>query len=190
MDLPAKAVFDLDGLFSGLTFEQIKFLSAYLDADNPRTFMRYGPSAQAAGRKSDWGARQKCALEPRIRAFLADAGLDETSLRSKLASLLHGRESKIQVVQGSVEPWAVHPNVTVIGEFTREKAVGKGENAEVIQETVTVLAIDQEAPELQRKALDMALKLDGHYAPEKVEVPGLEKLLAAVAAKSKDLLSD
>ena len=176
-----------DDFCTGLQDHQAVWLRFFLDAEDTSTFMRAGPAAVRVGKRMEYGYIQKRLCAPRIKAFLAECGLDENSLKGKLVTLLNGRETKHMVVPGAVEEWELPRHTKIVGEFVREKIMPLGH---VIRETVTLVSIDQEAPELQRKALDMALKVNGMYAPDKIEIPAFQQFLEAVAAKSKDLLGD
>lgn len=173
-------------IFAGLNDSQALWLRYFLDAEDAATFMRPTAAAVKAGAKPGWGYVCKRALAERIRWFLNDLGLDQDSLKAKLVELLHSRETKFHIVPGKIDQALLPAGVKIMGEFVREKATKDG----MILEDTTLVAIDVEAKELQRKALDMALKVQGLYAPEKVEVSGMEALLKAVADKSKNPLDD
>jgi hypothetical protein len=168
-----------DPSFEGLTDTQALFLRYFLDAENPDTFMRASPSARAAGVRPDSGHGMKVRLAPIITQFLEESGLGEDSLRQKLAQLLETHTDKVITMKGDVQEWELPGAARVLAR-----------SADADGNTRTVVAIRARAPELQLRALDMAMKHRGMYAPQQVAVTGLQDLVAAVAEKSGDLLSD
>jgi hypothetical protein len=181
---------DPNDLFKGLRPEQDLWLRRFLDVTDKACFMRPEQTAKAIGKSANFGLFQKNILGPRIKSFLSTCGLDEQSLRCKLVELLHVRTTKTMVIPGQVEEWELPDAVRILGVFQRDKVVGVGEFMTTVREDVTLVCIDEEAPDLQRRALDMAFKINGTYAPEKHQHTGLEEFLAAIAGKSKDLLDD
>lgn len=172
-----------DPSFQGLTDTQALFLRYFLDAENPDTFMRAAPSARAAGLHGpSAGHDMKKRLAPIINAFLEECGLGEDSLRMKLVQLLETNTTKIVTMKGHVEEWELPENTQVV-------AVSQdGENVN------TIVAVRGRAPELQLRALDMALKCKGMYAAEKTEITGkdgepLELTVTERAARTSAILN-
>ena len=158
-----------DTLFSGIPAEHALWLRHFLDAENPITFTKAQASAKAAGISPSLGYALRYRLSSRIQWFLNECGLDETSLRAKVFELMHADETKVITVSGVIEAWDLPPHAEIVGIFKRDKP---GPDGSLVVEDVTVLSLRMADKELQRKALDMAIKVQGLYAPEKKEVTG------------------
>lgn len=150
-------------LFDDLTDLQRQFLHLFLDASNPKTFMKAEGCAQELGISSAYASTLKYVLRERISLFLAECGLDVVSLKAKLLELLHSRATRIYTVNGKFNKDDLPPHTEVLAE-------AKDKNGN----TISILAVSTEVPELQRRALDMAIKMHGLYAPERVEHTGPE----------------
>lgn len=124
------------------------WLSYYIDASNPRTYLNKTESARAAGYKTKIeqslatiGCENYRKLYVEIEKWLDEQGLSENSLKTKLLSLMDAKETKFFAHEGVV---------------TDEREV--------------------EALEIQRRALDMAFKVKGSYESDKAVENGLDKL--------------
>ncbi|MHC4302390.1 MAG: hypothetical protein ACYS7Y_34460 [Planctomycetota bacterium] len=154
-----------DDLFANLTDGQSLFLRAFLDAGNIETFMRPYCAAVAAGVRQDHAGYLMQALEPRIQWFLHEIGLSESALKSKVVELMNARETKVVPMKGFVEEWETQPNTKILARSTQKDKDG-------VEQHTTIMGLDMEAKELQRRALDMALKLRELYPAERREITG------------------
>lgn len=120
------------------------WLRAYLNDDNPTTFLNKTASAIEAGYNATSQASFRvigCAnfkrKEKEIERWMDDVGMSDNQLKAKLLSLMDARMTKFFQYQGEVMD---------------EKEV--------------------EALDIQLKATDMAIKVKGLYAAEKRELTG------------------
>lgn len=120
------------------------WLRAFLDENNPSTFLNKTASVKAAKYRCNGepscqsiGSSNFRKVKDEIKAWLDENGLSENSLKIKMLSLLEAKETKYFIHEGMV---------------TDEREVP--------------------AIETQRKTLDMALKVKGMNAPEKYEHTG------------------
>lgn len=147
------------------------WLAKFLDASNPKIFLNRTQAALAAGYTTraagQAGHRNYLELREYIEQWLSDNGLSDDALFSKLLSLLQAKESKIIAVKG--QPTTQVEGVEVMA-TTEEGAV---------------LSVPANAPEVQRKALDMALKMRGKYAPQTIGLSGIDALYEAITTKSR-----
>ena len=151
---------------------------AYTDESNPRTFLNKTESARAAGYKTtsvdslkSIGHQNFTKLSVKIDAWLDQTGLSETALKQKLVSLLDGKKTVFQKVKGAVAAAALPAGWQVVA--TSGVVVQEGEDGtSLFTADETLLAADMENLELQRRTLDMALKVRSLYSPEKHEHSG------------------
>ncbi len=177
---------DDDKIFKGLRGRQLLWLKAFLDDGNPKTFLNKTASAEAAGHKttnrnslSSIGHRNWKILQGRIQAWMDDMGLGEARLKGKLVELLEAKETKLIPIRGDLLEDSLHEDARIMAKSVQTKLAGK--DAVEYQEEHTVLAVETEARELQRRSLDMAFKLKGLYAPDEINITGLEKLAERMA---------
>jgi len=145
------------------------WLKYYLDDSNPSTFLNKTESARAAGYKTKndeylrhIGCQNSTKLAEKINNWLDEAGLSESALKLKLISLLEGKETRFQTLKGKIGQ--LKPGVEIIAETSQEKLNNKGD---AYTETESLIGIEVENLELQRRSLDMAFKVQGSYAAEK-----------------------
>jgi hypothetical protein len=157
------------------------WLAAFLDESNPKTFLNKKESARAAGyvvarentlAVQGWKNFHRMGSE--INKWLDEMGLSDVVLKAKLLQLLNARETKFVNITGTIKTETLDPSCRVVAEASQEKLVGK--DATPYDEESSVLAIDTEAQETQRRTLDMALKVKGMYAADEIKVTGLEGL--------------
>lgn len=154
------------------------WLKYFLDDSCKTTFLNRKESAIKAGYKAKHshtyaviGSQNFKRFKEEIEKWLDENGYSANSLKIKLLSLMDARESKFIKVKGAISSKDLPPGVLKIAttgtiEYTEDgKEFSNGE---------TVLAIDVEAIETQRRSLDMALKVKGLNAPEKHEHTGLD----------------
>ncbi len=151
------------------------WLQAYLDESNPSTFLNKAGSARAAGYKTTnvhslkaIGHQNFTKLSILISAWLEEAGLTETVLKLKLVQLMEGKQTIFQKVKGSVDQSQLPEHCKVMAVSS---VPGQSDDS-VAAAGETLLAVDLENLELQRRTLDMALKVKGMYGPEKHEHSG------------------
>ncbi|MFW5958288.1 MAG: hypothetical protein ACOCQ0_03945 [Desulfosalsimonas sp.] len=151
-------------------------MRAYLDNSKPRTFLNKTESAREAGYKAasdkhlaDIGYENSRVLANKINKWLDEAGLSENALKIKMLSLLDGHETKTITLKGEIDEEGLPDNVQVLATAVTQKYTKEGE---MYEERETLLGVNMESRELQRKTLDMALKHKGMYAPEKHDHTG------------------
>lgn len=98
-------------------------------------------------------------VQDKIEKWLDEHGLSDGKLKGKLLSLVGAKETVFQKVHGIVNEASLIPGTRIVIAGAEE----------------TVIEVTVEALELQRRALDMALKVKGLYAPERHKVE-LEKI--------------
>ncbi len=147
------------------------WLKAYLDSSNSLTFLNKTESARAAGYKTSnedhprqIGCQNSTILTDKISKWLDETGLSENALKMKLVSLMEAKETKFQTMKGELDPDKRAAGVSVLSVASQEKYNNAGVP---YTETDTLIGIEVENRELQRRTLDMALKVKGSYAPEK-----------------------
>jgi len=149
---------------------------AYIDQANPQTFLNKTESARVAGYKSKseeglrhMGCQAFTKLSVKIDKWLDESSLSEQALKVKMLSLMEGKQTIFQKVKGAVKQENLPPGWRIV---TTGGTVKMGEDGDVFGDGDTLLACDVEFPELQRRTLDMAIKVRGMYAPEKREHTG------------------
>jgi len=165
----------------GLSDKQRLWLRAYLDETNPETFLNKAGSARAAGYKcknpDDFrhiGYQNSTKLHKHLSRWLDEVGLSKTRLSLKLLRLLDAKEMKLVKMKGELDEDSLAPRCRVLAKSKQTKYAGK--DAVEYKEEYTVIAVIVEALEIQRRALDMALRVRGLYAPDQLHLTGLEKL--------------
>ena len=147
-----------DNLFEGLTGKQAAWLRAYLDSSNPNTFQNGTGSARAAGYKasSDTAFRVIGAENFAKLSKRISVWIDEVGLSPEKLKL-----KLLSLVEAKETKFFAH----------RGKVVDQ---------------IEVESIETQRRALDMALKVKGLYAPVEATVTVRD----TIPAEDKALLRD
>ena len=156
---------------------------AYTDEANQATFPNKTESARVAGYKTESenslksiGCQNFTKLNKRIDKWLDETGLSESALKTKIVSLMNGKQTIYHKVKGAVSPGDLPPGWRIVATSGIVMKAGRktdgDEEEEVFGDGDTLLACDIEFPELQRRTLDMALKVKGLYAAEKREVTG------------------
>lgn len=173
------------------------WLKHYLDQDNPATFLNATASSKAAGYRSSnhgiSGQQAARANRRKILLWMNKEGLSEEQLKKKLLSLFDATDTKLQTLKGRIDE--IDPTLKPLAVTAQTKLTPRGDQYE---ETETLVSIPVKSLEIQRKALDMALKIQGMYAPEKHEhnVKGRlehtheEALQRALLQKARDDLDD
>ena len=152
----------------------------YTDEHNPLTFLNGTQSALVAyNTTSSNSARQigietKKALAPHISKWLDEEALSEDALKSKVKSLMNAGETKFVKIKGAVDKDKLPPGQRIV--CASGSTLNKGTDEETFVTEETLIAIDQAAKETQRRSTDMAIKIRGMYAADKLEIFGLEGL--------------
>lgn len=128
------------------------------------------------------GSQNISKLKDRINFWLDEEGLSERRLKAKLLSLIGAKKTKFTKLKGKFEDGSAPEGVTILAETKKMAWSGKGENAEPIDDGDTLVAVETESLETQRRSLDMAFKMKGLYAPAEVNVTGLEDLARVMEA--------
>ena len=150
--------------------KQALWLKNYLNQDNSETFLNRAQSAKYAKYNANSyagfcqiGYENYIKLERHISQWIEDYGLSETQLKRKLISLINAKKTVFQKVKGHTNAEDLAPGVIEIAKTNIMAWAGKGEKKEKYDNGETILAIPIEDPEVQRKTLDMALKVKGLY---------------------------
>ena len=147
------------------------WFSYFINPLNKRTFLNKAESAKAAGYKASSepafrsiGSENFAKLSERIENWLEQEGLSDNALKIKLIELLEGQETKTITLKGEINKEELPDNAQIIASGVVTKYNQEGYS---YQERETILGINMENKELQRRSLDMAFKMKGSYAPEK-----------------------
>lgn len=153
-----------------------EWFKAYTNPENPKTYLNKTQSAKAAGYKAsseDSFAQIGCQnfnkLKVKIDAWLDENGLSEEVLKTKLISLFEGQEIKIMTLKGEIDTESLSEIAQIIASGVTQKFTQQGTP---YTERETIIGINVENKELQRRALDMGFKVKGTYSPQKREVMG------------------
>ena len=138
------------------------WLKAFLSEGSP-TFLNAAASARKAGyraRKAHTfevlGHKNKAKYGPKIAEWLDDHGYSENELKIKVLQLMEAKETVFQRMKGKVNPASLPEGHRV--------AASTGEG--------TLLEIDVAALGIQIKALELALRVKGLFAPDRYEHSG------------------
>lgn len=145
------------------------------------TFLNRKEAARAAGYKTknedslrQIGCQNFTKLTDKINIWLDESGLSERALKIKLLSLIEAKETKFMKIKGYISSESLPDGARAMG---TSGVIKQDKDGEFFADGDTLIAIDVDAVEIQRKTLDMALKVRGMYAPEKHEIQhGFEKL--------------
>jgi hypothetical protein len=160
--------------------KRLVWLKHFLNESNPVTFLNKTASAKASKYKGrteasfgQIGYENYRKHEATILKWLEDNKFSLSALRQKHSELLECNKTMFHKVKGTVDPNDLDDGVRIVAQSSKMAVSGRGEDAEVYDDGETLLAINVGDPEIQRKALDMAYKLKGEYAPEKREIGGI-----------------
>jgi len=147
--------------------KQIAWLKAYLD-EGSHTFLNATASAIAAGYRAtsrhsfgQIGYRNRNLLATEIESWLDEHGFSDNRLKLKLLNLIEAKQTVFHKLKGVIN----------------EKELPQGHRLVVASEAGedpgdSLIGIDVVALETQRRALDMAFKIKGTYAPDRHEHTG------------------
>ena len=150
------------------------WLGHYLNQDNPNTFLNGVASVDAAGYKCKPENRSSVAyqnytlLQSKIEKWLDEVGLSEGKLKGKLQSLVGAKKTVFQKIKGAVNPEDLPPGYRLI--TTTGVTIENDKGEPIFSDGDSLIEIEVESLGIQTKALDMALKVKGLYAPDVVKV--------------------
>ncbi len=182
--------FETENLYTGLRGKLLLWLRAYLDDSNSYTFLRKTGAAREAGYSEKscgsigWQNYKK--LQNRISVWMDDEGLSEVRLKTKLVKLIYAKRVVFTKVKGKVDFSSLPKGAFIVAESAKRALADKGEDAEAFDIGDTVVAIPVEDLEIQRRALDMALKAIGLYKPVEASVTVKEH----IDDEDRDMLRD
>lgn len=181
------------------TLKQRLWLKAFLNRDNPSTFLNKTESARYAKYNCEneesfasIGNQNFRKLQPSIQTWIDEEGLDDINLKAKLISLIDAKQVLFHKVKGNVDPDCLPPGAFIVTESSILAYRGKGEEKQEIDDGDTIVALPVQALETQRKSLEMAMKIKGMFAPEKHEhkhtVDPWSEIVEAVTKPNSDEL--
>lgn len=150
-----------------LSLKQRAWLRALLDQANPATFMNQSGAARAAGYKckndldfASIGYQNSIKLQEHIAKWQDEVGLSDEALKTRLLKLMDAKETKFIKVKGAINQDDLLPGFFIVGttgtiEWDKDgKCYGEGD---------TILMVNMDALEVQRRSLDMGFKVNGTY---------------------------
>lgn len=153
-------------------------MSAYLNKNNPKTFLNGVASAKAAGYNCSSyksfgviGAKNRKKLDKEILKWLDDNDLSESALKLKGLSLLEAKKTVREKLRGHLDKSNLPEGVTILATTHRYSASGKGEQRIPYDEGETLIGIDVEALEIQARIFPIMCKIRGILV-EKHELTG------------------
>jgi hypothetical protein len=166
------------------------WLKAYLKEGSP-TFLNATASAVRAGYKATSansfaviGSQNRKKFAPKIEKWLEDNGFSEVRLKTKVLQLMEAKETKFERLKGAVLQGDLPEGYKVIA---TSGTIITTKDGEVYGNGDTLLQIDVQALETQRRTLDMALKMKGLYAPEKHEHSGAVATMVQFSEQDRKL---
>lgn len=146
----------------------------FIDETCSTTFLNKTQSAKKAKYKCKNEDSFRCIgyqnftkLSVKIEKWLDENGLSDKVLKLKLLSLMEARESKFVKIKGAVNADKLPEGSEII---VTSGLLVQNDESDFFSDGETLIAIDVEAIETQRKSLDMALKVKGLNAPVKHQV--------------------
>ena len=131
------------------------------------TFLNKTESAKRAGYKCSTdesfrsvGAQNFTKLTDKINKWLDEEGLSENALKTKMLGLLNASETKLMKIRGAVDPKNLPENCVLVATAGLVKFDKQGE---YFCEGDSLIAINMDAKETQRRTLDMAMKYKGMF---------------------------
>ena len=161
-----------------LTDKQKLWFKLYTDSSNKKLFLNSTQCALKVYDTEDYnsarqiGVDNKKSMAPILKVWLDEEHFSDEALRSRLVGLMDAQETKFIHLRGKIEEGDLPEGFSLVGHGVTEK--GEGEHA--YTEYVTLVQVNMDAKETQRRSLDMALKVVGKYAADKVEISGLGSL--------------
>lgn len=153
----------------------LPWLKAYLN-EGSHTFLNATASAEKVGYKAKTddsfrqiGYQNRLKYESKIAKWLDDHGFSEARLKTKVLELMEAKETVFQKVKGALMQSDLPPGHRVVATSGTVVTTKEGD---LYGDGDTLIEIDVQALGVQVKATDMALKVKGIYAAEKVEHSG------------------
>jgi len=162
-----------DRLYGDLPPRRRLWLQAYLNSENPATYLNKTESASVAGYEGDrqqlseQGCRVSRFVKDRIQIWLDEVGLSDETLRSKLAKGLDVEQTEVITVRGDIDESELPDGVRIVAKGKQERQGKEGTHTE----QVTVLAMNMAAIEVRRKFLEMAMRTKGMFNDDKSTRP-------------------
>lgn len=151
----------------------------YTDETNPVTFGNALQSAKAVydckndNSAGQIGFRNLQRYRDKVNKWFDEEGLSDEKLKFKLLSLINADETKIIKIKGEVNPEDLPSNCVILGKSSVSKTTYSKDGEETVSdEGETIIGINVQSLAIQQKALDMAFKAKGLYAPERFELTG------------------
>jgi len=168
------------------------WLKHFLNGDCSTTFLNKTESAKKAKYKCSTddsfrnvGHQNFTKLSAKINTWLEENGLSDNALKIKMLRLLDAKESKFQKVKGAVTSKNLDPNVKKVVESGAIEFDKDGEKEFGTRETL--IQIDVENLELQRRTLDMAFKMKNLYPKQGIDVDVSGELIIQLVDFCKDV---
>jgi len=159
------------------------------------TFLNRMESARSAGYKDknedslrNIGYQNFIKLSDKIEKWLNDAGLSENALRLKMLSLLEADEAKLITINGEIDEESLPPGTSLVSSSKQIKLNASGKEYTEINNIISVTVANKE---IQRRTLDMAMKVKGMYKKDneqkktKVDVKTENKLERSESEKEQ-----
>lgn len=165
----------------------------YINDSNRTTFLNGTQSALASYDTTDSNTANQIALDNKkffkkvLDKWFDEEMFSEQALKDKVRSLMSAGETKFMKVKGAVKKEDLKPGQRIVctSGSTLKGEDEEGKEIETFVAEETLIAIDRDAKEIQRRSTDMALKIKGSYAADKLEVMGLEGLGERLAGAKK-----
>ena len=164
-----------------LSEEGGSFLNATMSA------RRAGYKARNAHSFQQIGFRNKQRYGDRIAEWFQEKGYSENELKIKLLRLLEAKQTVHLKLRGAVLQSSLPEGCRVL---TTSGTIVTTKDGQAYGDGDTLLAIDVQVLETQRKTLDMALKMKGLYAAEKHEHSGAIATVTELTEKDRQLARD
>jgi hypothetical protein len=139
------------------------WLKAFLNEGSP-TFLNAAASARRAGYRGrnahcfeEMGHKNRIKYGPMIARWLDDHGYSETDLKIKVLQLMEAKETVFQRMRGTVD----------------QGTLPEGHKVAAITDEDTLLEIDVAALGIQIKALELALRVKGLFAADRIKHSGV-----------------
>jgi hypothetical protein len=172
----------------GLKPVELWFLSIYLDRKGgaflePTKTVRLMFPDKPASYHGGAGPRFRSRLSEHINNWLEEDGLSEVRLKERLYKLLDVQSTKFQKIKGQIDKSQLPKGAVVVTTGyslkTPEKRDGDGNIiCPASYDVENIVAITVDAPELQIKILEDLVKMKGMNAPERIEIGGLDDVVA------------
>lgn len=137
------------------------------------TFLNKTESARKAGYNANEnslrqiGCQNYTKLKDKVAEWLDEHGLSENALKQRLVKGFDVKEAKIINVKGAVNKDELPEGTRLLFSGILKRFDKHGNE---YKDLTSIIAIEMDSIEVQRKFIDMGLKVKGLYAPERHEV--------------------